>query len=102
MPHWRGAIAGGIWQPVSLIATDAVYIDSVFVTGDIETGDVLVQMALRNASLKSRKADVRCEIASWADGAPAAAANAETRLAAGQNRGGAGVERGRPQALAAG
>ncbi|MCY4412397.1 MAG: hypothetical protein OXC27_18235, partial [Caldilineaceae bacterium] len=46
MPHWRGAIAGGIWQPVSLIATDAVYVESVFVTGDIGSGDVRVELAL--------------------------------------------------------
>ena len=84
MPHWRGAIAGGIWQPVSLIATDAVYIESVFVTGDIGSGDVQVEMALRNASLKSRKAEVQCEIASWADGAPAAAASAEQDLRPGR------------------
>ena len=45
---------------------------------------MLVQMALRNASLKSRKADVRCEIASWADGAPAAAASAEQDLRPGR------------------
>ena len=84
MPHWRGAIAGGIWQPVSLIATDAVYVESVFVTGDIGSGDVQVEMALRNTSLKSQEAEVRCEIASWADGTHSAAVRAEQNLRPGR------------------
>ena len=30
-PHWRGAIAGGIWQSVKLIASGQVFIDDLFV-----------------------------------------------------------------------
>ncbi len=85
MPHWRGAIAGGIWQPVSLIATDAVYIESVFVTGDIGSGDVRVELALRNTSLKSQKAEVRCEIASWSDGKPSGSVSAKHILRPGNS-----------------
>ena len=29
--QWRGAITGGIWQSVRLIATDAVFVDDVFI-----------------------------------------------------------------------
>ncbi len=54
MPHWRGAIAGGIWQSVILMATDSVYIEDLFVQGNIETGDVTVETAIRNASLQAQ------------------------------------------------
>lgn len=30
-PQWRGAIAGGIWQPVKLIATGDTYVKDVFI-----------------------------------------------------------------------
>ena len=30
-PQWRGAIAGGIWQSVRLIATGDVYVEDVFI-----------------------------------------------------------------------
>ena len=85
MPHWRGAIAGGIWQPVSLVATDAVYIESVFVTGNTGSGDVRVEMALRNTSLKSQKAEVECRIAPWADGGSAGSVGAEHNLRPGRS-----------------
>jgi hypothetical protein len=85
MPHWRGAIAGGIWQPVSLIATDAVYIENAFVTGDVGSGNVRVELALRNTSLKTRGAEVQCQIASWADGKPSASVGAEHNLRPGRS-----------------
>ena len=46
-PQWRGAITGGIWQPVRLIATGRTYIDDVFVkpriTDDVAAFDVALQ-----------------------------------------------------------
>ena len=86
MPHWRGAISGGIWQPVSLIATDAAYIENVFVSGSFETGDVLVQMTIHNTSLKMQKAELRCGIVRCADGAPAASKSGELFLQPGVNK----------------
>ena len=62
MPHWRGAIAGGIWQSVSLLATDDVYIEDGFVRGDFETGEVNVEMAVRNANLKRQQIELGWEI----------------------------------------
>lgn len=35
--HWRGAICGGIWQPVELIVTDPVFIEDAFVKRLAET-----------------------------------------------------------------
>jgi beta-galactosidase len=34
-PQWRGAIAGGIWQPVRLLATGATYAKDVFIEPNI-------------------------------------------------------------------
>jgi hypothetical protein len=34
-PQWRGAITGGIWQPVRLVATSEIYVDDVFIEPNI-------------------------------------------------------------------
>ena len=52
MPHWRGAITGGIWQSVSLIAAGPVYIDDTFVTSDIHTGEVNIANTFQNRDLR--------------------------------------------------
>lgn len=62
MPHWRGAIAGGIWQSVSLIATDTLYIADLFVKGDIGSGDAAVALTLQNTSLQKQSATVQLSI----------------------------------------
>ncbi len=64
MPHWCGAIAGGIWQSVSLLATDCIYLDDLFVRGRIDTGEAAVDMDLHNTSRKTQQAEV-----TWAIGA---------------------------------
>lgn len=62
MPHWRGAIAGGIWQPASLIATGSVYIENVFVSGDIASGDATVDLRVRNTASTTQVINLRWEI----------------------------------------
>lgn len=69
MPHWRGAIAGGIWQSVLLISTECVYVEDVFVNGDIETGNVAVEAAFRNCSLKGQQVEIKWDITSHNDDA---------------------------------
>ena len=69
MPHWRGAIAGGIWQSVLLIATECVYVEDVFVKGNIETGDVEVEAALRNSSLTGQQVEINWDITPYKNGA---------------------------------
>ena len=44
-----------------------------------------MELALRNTSLKSQKAEVECRIASWADGNPAASVSAEYNLRPGKS-----------------
>ena len=63
MPHWRGAIAGGIWQSVALVATDAVYFEDVFVHGDVASGDATVEATLRNAGLETQAVAVTWALA---------------------------------------
>ena len=62
MPHWRGAIAGGIWQSVSLIATGPVYVDDTFVTSDIHTGEVNIASTFQNRDLKIQSATITWSI----------------------------------------
>ena len=35
MPHWRGAITGGIWQDVTLLETGPLYLDHPFACPDL-------------------------------------------------------------------
>jgi len=56
MPHWRGAIAGGIWQSVELIATEPTYIRDVFIEPKIGEELAIVHVEMVNAKL--RKKDV--------------------------------------------
>ncbi len=67
MPHWRGAIAGGIWQSVSLLVTDCIYLDDLFVRGRIDTGEAAVDLVLHNTSEATQQVDLAWTIGS-ADG----------------------------------
>ena len=49
-PHWRGAITGGIWQSVTLIATNKTYIKNVFIIPNIQTNTAKVEVTLNNAA----------------------------------------------------
>ena len=62
MPHWRGAIAGGIWQSVSLITTGPVYVEDTFVTSDIHTGEVNIASTFQNRDLKIQPATITWSI----------------------------------------
>ena len=52
-PHWRGAIAGGIWQSVNLAASGSVYLKDIFVQPDIHGGKIAVSCKIVNTGLKS-------------------------------------------------
>ncbi|MXX12254.1 MAG: hypothetical protein F4Z86_02195 [Gemmatimonadetes bacterium] len=65
MPHWRGAIAGGIWQSVSLIATGPVYVDDTFVTSDIHTGEVNIAATFQNRDLRIQPATITWSITEY-------------------------------------
>ncbi len=57
-PQWRGAIAGGIWQPVRLIATDDIYVKDVFIEPKISDNTAIFHMELEHAGLKNTPAQI--------------------------------------------
>ncbi|MHC4400922.1 MAG: glycoside hydrolase family 2 protein [Planctomycetota bacterium] len=64
MPHWRGAVAGGIWQSVSLIAAGSVFVDDVFVQPRLADDTATVHVALENTELTGRQVEVEVSIRS--------------------------------------
>lgn len=63
-PQWRGAIAGGIWQPVRLIVTDEIYVSDVFIEPKISDNTATFHMELEHAGEKTRSAQVEVTIRS--------------------------------------
>ena len=53
MPHWRGAIAGGIHQSVELLAVDPCFVDDIFVAPIIDEDAARIQTTIENASLEN-------------------------------------------------
>jgi hypothetical protein len=63
LPHWRGAIAGGIWQAVDLIATSPEYLSGVFVEPDIHASRASVHVEVVNSRAASAKATLEFAVA---------------------------------------
>jgi hypothetical protein len=63
-PQWRGAIAGGIWQPVRLIATDEVYVKDVFIEPRIADNTATFHLELVHTGKKATSARVEIAIRS--------------------------------------
>jgi len=53
VPHWRGAIAGGIWQSVKLISTGKVYVKDVFVEPNIKDNSATIHVITQNSTDKT-------------------------------------------------
>jgi beta-galactosidase len=63
-PQWRGAIAGGIWQPVKLIATDEMHVKDVFIEPKISDNTATFHMELEHAGVKTNQAQLKVAIRS--------------------------------------
>lgn len=63
-PQWRGAIAGGIWQPVRLVATDEIYVKDVFIEPKISDNTATFHMELEHAGIKTQSAQLEVTIRS--------------------------------------
>ncbi|MHC4664780.1 MAG: glycoside hydrolase family 2 protein [Planctomycetota bacterium] len=61
-PQWRGAITGGIWQPVKLIATGDIYVKDVFIEPKIADNTAIFHMELVHTGKKARFAKVKLSI----------------------------------------
>jgi len=57
-PQWRGAITGGIWQPVILITTGEVYVKDVFIEPRITDNTARVNLDLKHTGASSVTARV--------------------------------------------
>ena len=63
MPHWRGAITGGIWQSVRLIATGQSQVEDVFVIPSLEKNAVELKCAIRELGTQGREVTVTLTVA---------------------------------------
>lgn len=61
-PHWRGAIAGGIWQSVRLVASGPVMVDDIFVVPQLKNNSARVKLKLNNTALTSGAAKVTVRV----------------------------------------
>jgi len=67
-PQWRGAIAGGIWQPVRLLATGELYVKDVFIEPKISDNTATLHLELAHAG--RRRTPARVEITIRSAGRP--------------------------------
>ncbi|MHC4537294.1 MAG: glycoside hydrolase family 2 protein, partial [Planctomycetota bacterium] len=63
-PQWRGAIAGGIWQPVKLIATDEILVRDVFIEPKISDNTATFHMELEHTGVKTNQAQLEVAVRS--------------------------------------
>jgi len=61
-PQWRGAIAGGIWQPVRLIATGDAFVADVFIEPKISDNTATLHVELEHAGENSTPAKIEIAI----------------------------------------
>lgn len=54
MPHWRGAITGGLWQSVRLVASERTYVKDVFVEPNIHLSSAVVHVEIENLLPKAK------------------------------------------------
>ena len=62
-PHWRGAIVGGIWQSVRLVASGPIGVDDVFVIPQLKDDTAKVQLQLDNTDTQNGEATVSVTVA---------------------------------------
>ena len=83
-PQWRGAITGGIWQPVRLIATGAVYVRDVFIEPKIADNTATFHVELAHTG--DHPTTARVEIAIGSADARVASISEPIDLQPGANR----------------
>ena len=79
VPHWRGAIAGGIWQSVRLIATEKIFIKDVFVEPKVDEKLAIVHVKIENKMLRSQDVSVIFKVSNW-KGSSRVVAQTERRI----------------------
>ncbi len=84
-PQWRGGIAGGIWQAVSVSATGLVGIDDVFIETDIRKKTAGFTLDIKSNAIHTTTADLSLRITS-PDGETVAQKRLELELSPGSNK----------------
>lgn len=64
VPMWRGAITGGIWQPVSISAKGDVGLKDVFIEPKINTNIATFNIDIENTKLITKEAELNISILS--------------------------------------
>ena len=62
MPHWRGAITGGIWQDVSLLVTGSTYLSEPYTIPDIHRHTVKVGFNVNNTCIAKQNIQIKLAI----------------------------------------
>ena len=62
MPQWRGGITGGIWQSVKLVATDAVYVDDVYIQPNIHDNTATFHTRVDHTAIEGTGAEIELEV----------------------------------------
>jgi hypothetical protein len=85
--QWRGAITGGIWQSVRLVATGDVWVDDVFIESKIAHDTATLHVELDHGAAEIRAAEIEIAIHSAEDQSKVLAKhNTSLRLSAGTYR----------------
>ena len=82
MPHWRGGLTAGIWQPVHLEFNKGAWIADTFYKPDVKGGAFDLDLAIQ--SVAETMAVVEISLTD-ADGKPACSVKQELKLLAGAN-----------------
>jgi hypothetical protein len=84
-PQWRGGIAGGIWQPVSVSANGLVRVDDLFIETDIRNKTASFKLDIESNAINTTQADVSLLVTS-PNGETVAQKMAEMKLSPGSNQ----------------
>ncbi|VGO11991.1 Beta-galactosidase [Pontiella desulfatans] len=83
-PHWRGAIVGGIWQSVRLVASGSVTVDDLFVIPQLKDDTARVQLQLENTDTK--RGDARVSVSVSDENGVVAEKSKKLKLLPGKNK----------------
>jgi len=83
-PQWRGGIAGGIWQPVSISVTGLIRVDDIFIETDIRKSNASFTMDIESNATTTTHADVNLTVTS-PGGKTVAQKKVEMKLSPGSN-----------------
>ncbi len=86
LPQWRGGITGGIWQSVSLIATDDIYVQDVYIQPNIHDNTATFHISLDNTAIEGSQSEVQISISEVGKTAPVATFSEKVKLHPGINK----------------